>query len=114
VQHNILSTENRRNTAAEVSLYRALEEEPILGPVVVTASADYDFIDVSTLRELAFMGPSGKLEKVIDFSEGQLDSVEGAQDNVMDPLFQDLAKKIAAVLQKSYFKETLGNCFAGD
>lgn len=99
IQRNVLATENRRHAAVEVTLYRASEDEPVLGPVVVTASADFDYVDVSTIRELAFISPSGKREKVIDFSEGQLDSVEGAQDNVAAPLYSDLAKKIAEVIQ---------------
>jgi hypothetical protein len=103
-QQNLLATENRRHAAAEITLYRASEDEPILGPIVVTASSEFDYIDVSTIRELAFITPSGKREKVIDFSEGQLDSIEGAQDNVLSPLYDDLARKIAAVVQKSYIR----------
>lgn len=102
IKQNLLATENRRHVAAEITLYRASEDQPILGPIVVTASAEFDYIDVSTLRELAFITPSGKREKVIDFSEGQLDSIEGAQDNVLSPLYDDLAKKIAAVVQKAF------------
>jgi hypothetical protein len=102
LQQNLLATENRRHAAAEITLYRASEDQPFLGPVIVTASAEFDYIDVSTIRELAFITPSGKREKIIDFSEGQLDSVEGAQDNVLSPLYDDLAKKIAAVVQKAY------------
>ena len=102
LQQNLLATENRRHVAAEVTLYRASEDEPILGPIVVTADAEFDYIDVSTIRELAFITSGGKREKVIDFSEGQLDSIEGAQDNVLSPLYDDLAKKIAATLQKAF------------
>lgn len=106
LQQNLLATENRRHAAAEITLYRASEDQPILGPMVVTANAEFDYIDVSTIRELAFITPSGKREKVIDFSEGQLDSVEGAQDNVLSPLYDDLAKKIAAVVQKAFLKRS--------
>ncbi len=104
VEPNLLATENRRHLAAEVTVFRASEEDPILGPIVVTAFKEFDYIDASTVQELAFVRPSGKLEKVIDFSEGQLDSIEGAQDNVLVPLYDDLAKKIAAVIQKAYLK----------
>ncbi len=104
LEQNLLATENRRHSAAEITLYRASEDQPILGPIVVTASAEYDYIDASTIRELAFITPGGRREKVIDFSEGQLDSVEGAQDNVLSPLYEDLAKKIAAVVQKAFIE----------
>lgn len=101
LKQNLLATENRRTAAAEITLFRASEEKPILGPLVVTSAAEFDYIDVSTLQELAFVTPGGKWEKMINFSEGQLDSIEGAQDNVRSPLYDDLAKKIAAVLQKA-------------
>ena len=103
IRPNLMGTENRRQIAAEVTLYRASEDQPILGPVVITAFAEFDYVDVSTLKELAFIGPGGKPQKVIDFSEGQLDSIEGAQDNVLTPLYDRLAKNITVAIQKSYF-----------
>ncbi len=109
LKQNLLATENRRHAAAEITLFRASEDKPILGPLVVTSTAEFDYIDVSTLRELAFITPSGKREKVIDFSEGQLDSIEGAQDNVRSPLYDDLAKKIAAVVQKAIMTPSNAN-----
>jgi uncharacterized protein with beta-barrel porin domain len=42
---------------------------------------------------------------VIDFSQGQLDSVEGAQDNALTPAFSQLARQIVAFLQKAYFDQ---------
>ncbi len=107
LQQNLLATENRHIVSAEITLYRASEEEPLLGPLVVSASAEFDYIDVSTIRELAFITPSGKREKVIDFSEGQLDSIEGGQDNVLSPIYDDLAKKIAAMIQKALLEKKL-------
>jgi len=101
IKQNLMETENRRYVSAEVTLYQATEETPVLGPLVVTAFAEFDYIDVSSLRELAFIGPHGKTEKVIDFSQGQLDSIEGGEDNVLTPLYRQLARKIAAVIQKS-------------
>lgn len=103
IEQNLMETENRRHAAAEITLYRASEETPILGPLVVTAFAEFDYIDVSSLRELAFTKSNGKLEKVIDFSQGQLDSIEGGQDNVCTPLYHQLAKKISAAVQKAAF-----------
>jgi hypothetical protein len=55
---------------------------------------------VNTLKELAFHDAQGKRKKTINFSLGQLDSVEGAQDAVLTPIYRQLAQKIAAVLQK--------------
>jgi hypothetical protein len=103
IEQNLFETENRRHVAAEITLYRGSEETPILGPLVVTASAEFDYIDVSSLRELAFIGPHGKTEKVIDFSQGQLDSIEGGEDNVLNPLYNQLARRIAAAIQRAGF-----------
>ena len=103
LQPNLLATENRRSMVAEVMLFREKEDEPCLGPFVVSSSAEFDYIDTSTLRELAFISPKGKREAVIDFSEGQLDSVEGAQDNALVPLYRNLAKKIAVAIQRQSF-----------
>jgi len=104
IEQNLMETENRRHASAEITLYRASEEIPILGPLVVTAFAEFDYNDVSSIKELAFVGPHGRLEKVIDFSQGQLDSIEGGQDNVRAPLYALLAKKIAAVTQRAAFE----------
>lgn len=106
IELNLMATENRSHVAAEVSLFRASEDQPILGPIVVTASAEYDYIDVNSLRELAFTNSQGKREKVIDFSQGQLDSIEGAHDNALAPTYDALAKKIAAVIQRAYFEKS--------
>ncbi len=103
IERNLMPTENRRNLAAEVTLVTATDEV-VLGPIKVTASADYDYIDVNTVRELAFINEdSQKREKTINFSLGQLDSIEGAQDNVLKPVYHRLAKKIMSAVQKANF-----------
>lgn len=101
IEHNLMSTENRRILTAQVTLSRPDTEEIVLGPMNITATGDYDYIDVNTLKELAFRDQQGKRKKTINFSLGQLDSVEGAQDAVLTPIYRQLAQKIAAVLQRS-------------
>ncbi len=100
IEHNLMSTENRRILTAQVTLSRPDTEEVVLGPMTITATGDYDYIDVNTLKELAFRDQQGKRKKTINFSLGQLDSVEGAQDAVLTPIYRQLAQKIAAVLQR--------------
>jgi len=99
IEQNLMETENRRHAAAEITLYKVDDPVPILGPLVVTAFAEFDYIDISSLHELAFTH-HGKRAKVIDFSQGQLDSIEGGQDNVRVPLYSVLAKKISRVVWK--------------
>lgn len=109
LEKNLMATENRRLLSATVTVSQLGKDAPLTGPFTITGSGEYDYIDVSTLRELAFVSSSGKLEKAIDFSLGQLDSVEGAQDAVLTPAYSQLAKKIVAALQRANFKD-----FSGD
>ena len=101
LEKNLMATENRRLLSATVMVSELGKDAPLTGPVTITGSGEYDYIDVSTLRELAFLSSSGKIEKAIDFSLGQLDSVEGAQDAVLTPAYSQLAKKIVAALQRA-------------
>ena len=101
VERNLMPTENRRMVTVLVTLLDGYTDEVVLGPLKISATGDYDYIDVNSLKALSFHNSQGKREKVIDFSLGQLDSIEGAQDAVMTPIYQQLAQKIAAVLKKT-------------
>jgi hypothetical protein len=91
---NIVGTENRRTLTAEVKLIDTYTQEVLIGPVHVKARADYDYINPNSIRDLTFISSSGKTETVIDFSLGQLDSVEGAHDDSSVPIYRQLAQKI--------------------
>ena len=99
IEHNLMATENRRTLTAEIQLLRG--EEVVVGPVSVSTSTDYDYIDINSLKELTFTTPQGKRGKTIRLSLGQLDSIEGAQDAALHPLYNQLAQKIVDVLQRS-------------
>lgn len=86
---NLMPVEGRRKASAEVTLINSATEEIEIGPVVVRADAEYDYIDSDSLREISFEGRS-----TISFSLGQLDSIEGAQDDAYVPLYRHLAQKI--------------------
>ena len=94
VEHNLIAVENRRTITADVTLVDALSEKVLLGPISVVAWADYDYSDVNSLRQLSFFPKPGRRVSVFDFSMGQLDSVEGAQDDAITPLYRELARKI--------------------
>ncbi len=94
VEHNLIAVENRRTITADVTLIDTLSEKILLGPISVVAWADYDYSDVNSLRQLSFFPKPGKRVSVFDFSMGQLDSVEGAQDDAITPLYRELARKI--------------------
>ncbi len=91
---NIVATENRRHMTAEVKLIDAYTQEVLIGPVHVKARADYDYVDSNSVRDLTFTNSSGATETIIDFSLGQLDSIEGAHDDAGTPIYRTLAQKI--------------------
>jgi hypothetical protein len=52
------------------------------------------------LKTVSFINEKGKREKTIGFSLGQLDSIEGAQDAALTPIYCQLAQKIAQALHR--------------
>lgn len=91
---NIVGTENRRSISAQVTLIDAYTHEALVGPQVVEAAADYDYVDSNSIRDLTFITTHGIPQKVLDFSLGQLDSVEGAHDDTSIVVYRCLAQKI--------------------
>ena len=95
---HLYPTENRRTLSAEVVLLYAGSEEILFGPEIITAITEYDYVDVGSARDLSFVDPQGRRQIVLDFSQGQLDSIEGAQDDSLTPLYRKLAENIVAAL----------------
>ena len=104
LRDNIIGTENRFTLSAEVKLIDAHSNEILIGPQVVKAYADYDYVDSNSIRDLTFFTPSGVPEKVLDFSLGQLDSIEGAHDDSFTVVYRHLAQKIVdgLIVQSGY------------
>ncbi len=94
LQKHLFATENRRLITAELTLVDSVSEEVLLGPAQVKGSADYDYTDSGSLYELTFINSQGRPEKTLTFSLGQLDSIEGAQDDAVIPVYRELARKI--------------------
>lgn len=94
LRDNIVGTENRRSLSAQVQLLDGYTGEVVAGPHVVQACADYDYVDSNSIRDLVFTTPSGVPEKVLVFSLGQLDSVEGAHDDTNIVIYKILAQRI--------------------
>ncbi|MGR3973699.1 MAG: hypothetical protein QRY72_03920 [Candidatus Rhabdochlamydia sp.] len=103
---NLMATENRRKLSFRITLMDPVTQMPILPPQIVTSDAEYDYIDVNTFSELAFIDMGGQIRRTIHFSGGQLDSVEGAQDSALQPIYRDLAKKITALIERAYIETT--------
>lgn len=101
IERNLMPEENRRTLTAAVTLTDTSTEEVVLGPLKITASTDYDYIDVNSLKAVSFINEHGKREKTISFSLGQLDSIEGAQDAALAPIYCQLAQKIAQAINRT-------------
>jgi len=91
---NIIGTENRRSLSVQLTLIDGNTQELVLEPFVVSAVADYDYVDSNSIRDLTFTMPNGKPQKILDFSLGQLDSFEGAHDDTGIVIYRILAQKI--------------------
>jgi len=91
---NLIAIGNRRTAAAEVTLIDTRTDEVLFGPITVTASADFDYDNTDVFRDLVFLPPGGPPQTMIDFSLGQLDSIEGAHDVSDVPVYHHLAQKI--------------------
>lgn len=101
IERNLMPQENRRSLTAQVKIVRSGTDDVVVGPFNISASTDYDYIDVNTLKQVSFINAHGKREKTISFSLGQLDSIEGAQDAALTPLYHRLAQKIALALNRA-------------
>jgi len=94
LRDNIVGTENRETVAAEVKLVDNYSCEILFGPEIINATADYDYVDSNSIRDLVFFNSDGKPQTVLDFSLGQLDSVDGGHDDARLPVYRSLAQKI--------------------
>jgi len=96
---NIVGTENRETVNIEVKLIHAATQEVLFGPRMISASAEYDYVDSNSIEDLTFIQPGGKATTVINFSLGQLDSIEGAHDDARAPIFRKIADKLVDELR---------------
>lgn len=93
---NIVGIENRRELTVAVKLIDTATDEVLLGPIRVQGTAEYDYIDPDSVRDLTFTNSSGQTQTVINFSLGQLDSAEGAHDDAGVVIYEQLAKTIVS------------------
>ena len=94
LRDNIVGTENRRTLIATVTVTHTSTHAVVLGPQTVKAYVDYDYVDSNSIRDLVFFNQEGVPQKVLDFSLGQLDAVEGAEMDSSTLVYQRLAQKI--------------------
>ena len=94
IEKNIVANEARRHLSVEVALYSSSSAEPLWGPYVISADADFDYVDGDSYQQLTFTNKSGEQVVVLPFSLGQLESQEAAQAAANRPLYNRLVQKI--------------------
>ena len=101
LRDNLLATENRKIVRAQVSLYNSCGE-CLMGPMEVEASAEYDYADQNSLRDLSLIDAGKPKTSSISFSLGQLDTIDGAKCDATLPLYRLLAQKIVTGILAHY------------
>jgi len=97
--NTLIPNEGRREIEVEFSLIEEGTQKVIYGPVNVSSEGDYDFFDADSLRDTSFIDQTGRRQSVLFFSLGQLDSVEGASQVVLDSIYRNLANKLVMGLE---------------
>ena len=98
LQDRLEPVERRRFITVEVSLVDNASGKILIEKETVKAHEDYDYVDSHSINDLSFLTPTGSRISTLEFSLGQLDSVQGAQDNAAIPLFQKIGEQIAYAL----------------
>jgi len=95
LRDNVMGIENRKTISVEICIEDATTGKQILGPQIVKAGSDYDYVDPNSLQDLSFIDPKAASRTTsIAFSLGQLDSVGSAGENAIYPIYHKLAQKI--------------------
>lgn len=90
----LIPNEGRRTVRVRLNILDAAREQVLHGPYEIEASADYDFVNFDTYKDLAFVNEEGIAQSVLTYSLGQLDSEEGGMEAVLAAVYQTLAEKI--------------------
>lgn len=90
ITESVIPTETRITAVAEVTVYESAGCSPVLGPVLIAASVDFDH-DYYNSRNAINV-----------FSLGQLSDYDEAYDAVKRPLDEALAKKIVDYVNDSW------------
>lgn len=97
VKRRIIPCEGRKTINVLVKLMDKRTDKIIKGPVKVTTSVDYDYVDPNALNDLSFINRNARRETVLRFSLGQLEAIDSAQEASLFPLYKICAKEIVDI-----------------
>lgn len=97
--NRLVPNEGRRDVLLKVILFDSHRKKILHGPYEVASSADYDFVNFDTYKDLAFVNSQGQAQSVLTFSLGQLDASEDAKDAVLSAAYESLAEKMISSLE---------------
>ncbi|MDN3507513.1 MAG: LPS assembly lipoprotein LptE [Simkaniaceae bacterium] len=93
LENRLVPDEGRSIVTVEFTLSSG--DEIILGPITVTGTGNFDFVNPDTINDLSFVDTTGATQSVLTFSLGQLDAKEGASDAALNVAYTEIASKIA-------------------
>lgn len=94
LHQRLLANEGRRTVVARATLRDAVTQEVLLGPAEVHGEGDYDYLNGISDSFYGFTDLAGAPTSVLQFSLGQLDSIEGASVDVLTPAYRMLAQRL--------------------
>lgn len=98
LKENLRPSEGRQAIVIEASLLESSTRKAFWGPKIITTDVDYDYVDSNSLQDLSFIDPVGTRRTVLDFSLGQLEPIDSAQEAALKPLYRKIAQKVVNLL----------------
>lgn len=100
--NRLVPDEERREITIRFSLIDPESQRVAFGPMELTAYSDYDFFNSDSLQDTSFINEANHRESVLFFSLGQLDSLQGASQVALDPLYRKLAQKMVEGMENIF------------
>lgn len=94
LKENLRPAEGRQTIVVEASLLESSTDNVLWGPKTVTTDVDYDYVDPDSLQDLSFIDSTGARRTVLNFSLGQLEPIDSAQEAALKPLYRKIARKV--------------------
>ncbi len=98
IADRLLANEARRTVTATVSLRDQTTGELLFGPEEVSGEGEYDYLNGDSVTFYGFIDSEGMPTSVLQFSLGQLDSVDGASTDVLTHAYRLLSQRLASGL----------------